>query len=296
MKKNQFLKLNEFQIEQIRKLARELRGKLGFADETPIANDIFSILDRLRIMLLTYPVKTNKEKPGFSAVMIYSHEGDEELAFIGINTSEYFDMQIFSIAHELYHYETKTGSHLTRLKEIENNIVEMQANRFAAELLLPENVIESMVIDEFRNSSLYEVSENTLLRFIARIQCTWWLPYRAIIKRLKEIEAISENQFIQLYKIDERDLFGKYGRIGLAINSEIFKKLNKVTNSIGTSPKEIEIIIRNFEDSLIDEDQFADTLSLFNQSTSDYGYEIKVSEEDKNELESFFNEENMDEG
>ena len=41
-----------------------------------------------------------------------------------------------------------------------------------------------------------------------------------------------------------------------------FSKLNKPTNNIGTSPKNIEIIIRNFEDHLIDEDNFMKTLAL----------------------------------
>ena len=219
---------------------------------------------------------------------MYSKEGDKELAFIGLNTADYFDRQIFAIAHELYHYYTKTGSHLSRPSEEENDLVEKTANRFAAEFLLPENTIKSIVLKEFKTSSLEKKQTKTLLRFIARLQCTWWLPYRSLVKRLQEINAISDEQYNKLFAIDERDMDGEYGRTGRAINEEVFLKLNKATNNIGTSPKDIEIIIRNFEDELIDEDKFTNTLALFNKNPDDFGYEFEVSDEDIEEFEEFF--------
>ncbi|MTI65595.1 MAG: ImmA/IrrE family metallo-endopeptidase [Firmicutes bacterium] len=292
---NQRIKLNEVQIEEIRKLARDRRQSLGFIGETPIANDIFTILDQLDIMLLEYPIKSEDGKPAFSAAIIYSEEGNRELVFIGLNTADYFDKQVFAIAHELYHYYTKTGSHLSRLEDEENNIIEAKANRFAAEFLLPEVALEGIILEEFKTSSLLEVSIKTLLRFIARLQCTWLIPYRSIVKRLSEIKAISKEQYKKLYAINERNLDGAYGKIGRAINNEVFIKLNKATNTIGTSPNDIEIIIRNFEDNLIDEDKFADTLSLFNKTPDEFGYEITVSDEDIDELDAFFNEEGNNE-
>ena len=85
------------------------------------------------------------------------------------------------------------------------------------------------------------------------------------------------------------------GKIGQAFNKEVFVKLNKPTNNIGTSPNEIEIIIRNFEDNLIDEDKFAEALSLFNRTPDEFGYEITVSDDDLEELDAFFSGENDDE-
>ena len=280
--------LSEIQLEEIRKLAEKTRHSLGFVGDTPIANDIFTILDNEGILLLEYPIKSDGEKPAFSAALMYSKEGDKELAFIGLNTADYFDRQIFAIAHELYHYYTKTGSHLSRPSEEENDLVEKTANRFAAEFLLPENTIKSIVLKEFKTSSLEKKQTKTLLRFIARLQCTWWLPYRSLVKRLQEINAISDEQYNKLFAIDERDMDGEYGRTGRAINEEVFLKLNKATNNIGTSPKDIEIIIRNFEDELIDEDKFTNTLALFNKNPDDFGYEFEVSDEDIEEFEEFF--------
>lgn len=287
--------LNEVQVDEIRKLAGDERRFLGFVGETPIANDIFTILDRLDIMLLEYPIESEGDRPAFSAAIMYSEEGDKKLTFIGLNTADYYDKQIFAIAHELYHYYTKSGSHLSRPEDEESSLIEVKANRFAAEFLLPETVLESIVLDEFKTSTLEKVQHKTLLRFIARLHCTWWLPYRSLVKRMHEIGAISAEQYAELYSVDERDLQGEYGKIGQAINKEVFLKLNQPTKNIGTSPNEIEIIIRNFEDNLIDEDKFAETLSLFNRTPDEFGYEIKVSQEDIDELDAFFSREDDDE-
>ena len=287
--------LNEVQVDEIRKLAGEKRLSLGFVGETPIANDIFTILDRLDIMLLEYPIESEGDRPAFSAAIMYSEEGDKKLTFIGLNTADFYDKQIFAIAHELYHYYTKSGSHLSRPEDEESSLIEVKANRFAAEFLLPETVLESIVLDEFKTSTLEKVQHKTLLRFIARLHCTWWLPYRSLVKRMHEIGAISAEQYAELYSVDERDLQGEYGKIGQAINKEVFLKLNQPTKNIGTSPNEIEIIIRNFEDNLIDEDKFAETLSLFNRTPDEFGYEIKVSQEDIDELDAFFSGEDDDE-
>lgn len=287
--------LNEVQVDEIRKLAGEKRLSLGFVGETPIANDIFTILDRLDIMLLEYPIESEGDRPAFSAAIMYSEEGDKKLTFIGLNTADFYDKQIFAIAHELYHYYTKSGSHLSRPEDEDNSLIEVKANRFAAEFLLPETVLESIVLDEFKTSSLEKIQHKALLRFIARLHCTWWLPYRSLVRRLHEIGAISSEQYAELYSIDERDLQGEYGKAGLATNKDEFLKLNQPTKNIGTSPNEIEIIIRNFEDNLIDEDKFAETLSLFNRTPDEFGYEIKVSQDDIDELDAFFSGEDDDE-
>lgn len=287
--------LNEMQIQNIKKLAKEFRLTLGFVGDAPIANDIFTILDNMNIRLLGYPIESSGEKPAFSAALMFSKDGNEELVFIGLNTANFFDKQIFAIAHEIYHYITKTATHLSRLDDDEYNMLEFQAIRFAAEFLLPESTLESIILDEFKISNLNHIQDKTLLRFIARLQCTWWLPYHSLVKRLREINAISDEQYKQLYSIDERNMDDEYSRIGKAINKEIFTKLNTATNSIEASPKDIEIIIRNFEDNIIDEDQFNNILNTFDKSPDEFGYEIEVSTEDIDEFEEFFNKKAQDE-
>lgn len=292
---SQSITLNELQIEEIRTLAKDKRQSLSIIGEIPIGNDIFTILEQMNIKLLEYPIQSEGDRPAFSAAIMYSEEDGKELVFVGLNTADYFDKQVFAIAHELFHYFTKTASHLSRLSDIENTLIEAKANRFAAEFLFPEVALKSIILDEFKTSKLEKVSEKTILRFIARLQCTWWLPYRSIVKRLHEISAISKEQYDKLYSIDERDLYTEYGKMGIAFNEEIFRKLNSKTNSIGTSMRDIDIIIRNFEDGLINEDKFTDTLSLFDKSPDDFGYKVNVSKEDEEEFNAFFSGENFDE-
>lgn len=285
------IRLSEIEVDEIRKLAEKERQALGFLTKTPIANDLVTILDNLKIILLELPIGSKEDKQAFSAALMYSEEGGKELVFIGLNTADYYDRQLFAIAHELYHFYTKTGSHLSRI-EAEEDRVEYKANRFAAEFLMPEATLKSIVIEEFKTSNLNKMQLNVLIRFIRRLQCTWWLPYKSIVKRLNEIEAISTTQFDELYKIDERDLSSTYGKIGLAINQEVFEKLNKSTLNYGTTAKEVEVIIRNFEDGLIDEDSFTNTLKLFGKTPDEFGYSIEV---DDDEFDNYFGGEDEDE-
>ncbi|MDD3366034.1 MAG: ImmA/IrrE family metallo-endopeptidase [Sphaerochaetaceae bacterium] len=279
--------LSALEIETIRRLANNRRLALGFTGEIPIANDILMVLEKLNIILLELPIETERDKPAFSAVILSSQEGGKDLVFIGLNTADYYDRQIFAIAHELYHYYTKTGSHLSRQEEQNIDVVEARTNRFAAEFLLPEAVLKSWVFDEFKSYSLADIQTKVLLRFIARLHCTWWLPYCSLVKRLWEIKAITLTQCQKLYRIDERDAEGEYGRIGRSTQNEIFTMLNTATKNIGTSPWAIETILRNFENNLIDEDTFANTLRLFNKSPADFGYEISISQDDVAEIHDF---------
>ena len=281
------IKLSDQEIESIRKLTRDKRFSLGFSDDPPIANDIHTILDMLNIILLEYPIEAEGGKPAFSAVILCSEEGGESLVFIGLNTADYFDKQIFAVAHELYHFFTKTGMHLSRQDGPDYDMVEAKANWFAAEFLLPEEVLKRRVFEEFKSFSLAAIQIKVLLRFIARLHCTWWLPYRSLVKRLWEIQAITEAQYQELYALDERDPKGEYGRIGQSTQSDVFIKLNTATKTIGSSPRAIETVLRNFENNLIDEDTFTRILGLFNKSPADYGYEISVSQDDIDELSDF---------
>src|SRR5690625_889754 len=164
---NQRIRLNELQVEKIRNLAARKRQSLGFLGENPIGRDIFGVLESLGIILLEYPIKSDSSRQAFSAALLYSELDGKELVFLGLNTADYLDKQVFAVAHELYHYFAKSGSHLSRLNGDED-IVEAKANRFAAEFLLPQNMLRSIVLKEFKRSRLQEIQTRTLLRLIAR--------------------------------------------------------------------------------------------------------------------------------
>ncbi len=281
--------LSELQVEEIRKLVETKRQTLGFIGETPIGEAIFRALESLDIILLEYPIQSEGDRQAFSAALLHSEVDGEKLVFLGLNTADYLDKQIFAIAHELYHYFTKSGSHLSRLNG-GDNLVEAKANRFAAEFLLPQNVLKSIVLKEFKGSCLRTISPRALLRFIARLQCSWSLPYRSLVRALQEIDAIDSIQYDQLYTVDERDNSGEYWKYGEAIDDDVFLRLNTRTLNIGTSPTLIELIIRNFEDDLIDEYLFVEALQLFRKKPEDFGYSPQISSEDVAEFADLWDE------
>lgn len=278
--------LSEAEIEELRELAHEKRLSRGYVRETPIGPGIFTILENLGIGLIGFPVRSDGNKPAFSAVLMCLDDDGKQLVFIGLNTSDYFDRQVFAVAHELYHFYTKTGSHLSRADQ-DGDLIEMKADRFAAEFLLPEQALRQIVHREFGVPSLAGIPMKSLLRFIARLQCTWWLPYRSLVKRLREIDAISDQQYGELYEVDERSMNSEYARIGAAVDQEVFTRLNTVTDTISVSPRDIEVVLRNFEDNIIDEDALIDILGLFGKKPEDFGYGSSISNDDMDELERF---------
>lgn len=268
-------------------MAIEERRKLGYLDNVPIADNIFDVLEKLKINLIEYPIFSN-DKVSFSAVITYLNYDGSELVFIGLNSADYYDKQIFSIAHELYHFYARNSTHLNKNIESQATQIENEANLFAAEFLLPQESLKNIIISDFNELDLKNINKRTILRFIIRLQCKWGLPYKSLVKRLDEIGAISSKQYSGLYNIDERNFESDYFKVGLVTDESTFKKLNTITKNIRTSSKNIETIIRNFEDKIIDEDTFRLTLALFNLKPEDFGFEINVSQNDIDELKAFY--------
>ncbi len=282
--------LSPIELQEIRKLAADKRRELGFIGNTPIGCELFPLLKEIGIELVEFPVDSGVERQSFSAVLLYVRVDGSELACIGLNTADYLDNQVFALAHELYHYFEKSEPHLCRLEDLtDSNGIEARANRFAAVFLLPEESVRDIISNEFKTVDLKSIPEQVILRLTARIHCRWWVPYRSIINRFRELEIITAEQYDLLYTQDVRSPDSYYGKVGLATQEETFRKLNSRPRTIGTSPENIDMIIRNYEEALIDEDEFHETMAVFNKSPADFGYERGISQEDLDELAEFFN-------
>ena len=279
MSRDDSLVLSDQQIFEAKRLASEARRLFGVYPNVPIGSDIRLLLEKNDVLLCEYPYPDSQGTHTYGNIT-WIKNGDEIITFIGLNTSSYYDEQIFAIAHEIYHYTTKTGKAYTPDVEYEDQITEKMADRFAVELLLPAEVLFSLVTDVFGKVNMYDVPENKTLRFIARIQCDWWLPYQAIINRLFEEKLISVEQYNNLYDLDCRSENGVYRRILKSTDGEISELLNKKTKSIGVSNKVIETIISNYEDGLIDENEFIENLALFGKKPDDFGFDMNVEFDD----------------
>ena len=158
----------------------------------------------------------------------------------------------------------------------------------AAEFILPLHTFKKIVVSEFDKSELFDLQLSTILRFIVRIHCTWWLPYKSIVRRLLEAGSINQEIYNRLYQIEERRPDGEYYKIGLTTNEHDFKMLNDITQKVGTGAADLEILVRNYEDGIISESQLADDLLLFGKTPEDFGVAFEIDEEDAAELNELF--------
>ncbi len=279
MKKNNPITLSYRQIAEIKSLAADARNFLGVQPSVPVGNDIRVFLEKKDILLCEYPFSESGDTHTYGNIVMFKTE-KETITFIGLNTASYYDEQIFAIAHEIYHYTTQTGRAFSDELEDEDKETEKKADRFAAEFLLPSDVLKDIVALTFDVICLEEVSEARLLRFIARLQCEWWLPYKAIINRLFEENHISKKQYDSLYDIDCRSEESVYRRILSSTDDKIAELLNTKTRTIGVSPRIIATIINNYEDGYIDEDELIRLLGLFEKKPEDYGIQIVAEADD----------------
>ena len=285
MSKNNSIVLSEKQIYEVKSLASKARQVFGVYPNVPIGNDIKLLLEKNGILLCEYPFPDTNGTHTYGNITWFKVDNDT-ITFIGLNTSSFYDEQIFAIAHEIYHYTTQTGKAYTPDMEYEDKLIEKQADRFAAELLLPPEALRTAVMETIGSADMRDVSEAKLLRFVARIQCDWWLPFQAIINRLYEEGFIDISQYDRLYEIDCRNEDGIYRRLLKNVDSEISELLNKKTKTIGVSNKVVETIISNYEDGLIDDHEFVKTVGMFDKKPEDFGFCMEAEIDD--DLMDFF--------
>jgi Zn-dependent peptidase ImmA (M78 family) len=264
--------------------AKLIKTAAGLSSDTPIGNNMHALLSYHKIVLLENPI-ARAGSDSFSAMFMRTKADSVNFSFIGVNTSDYYDKQLFAIAHELYHFYVHDNPHISRDGNPKSP-EERKAEYFAAELMLPLDVIKRIIMKEFGTSVISTQSMQVLLRFVARLHCTWWLPYKAIVKRLLEAGAVTSTVYNELYAVDERTKSAPYHRIGLSTNFEYFTLLNTVTEKVGTSATNLENAIRNFEDDIISEDELIRGLQLFNFKPEDFGIEIDSDISDE-EWEAF---------
>ncbi|MGG5252411.1 ImmA/IrrE family metallo-endopeptidase [Neobacillus sp. SM06] len=281
-------KLTDKNIFEIKELVKEKRGQLNIG-MGPIGENIFKIARQLNIKLVFLPID-NKDNPddAFSALYLVSKETNRDISFIGLNTSQRQDRQIFSIAHELYHHWTGTTLSVCHLDDEKSELVELKANRFAAEFLLPyETLFYEIGLKNEGKNNLYNFSYAGLLRFIALLHCDYRLPFKAIVRRLHETKAINETQLELLNKENSRDPEGLYFKIGISQDENVFKKLNEPTFTSGVDGENIDLMINLLENGTVTLEELSEDLSLFDKNLGNFGLEEDVDQEDLDEINAF---------
>lgn len=189
----QAARLSNSEIDEVQK---QSRAKLGECRKTQdvIGAQIFSILG-LNARVFYYPL--GKAGPwGITYMWGIDSRVPAEKPFVAINTSIPVDAQVFAAAHELYHiwYDKKAEAiPASILGETDDygaqlDISELKANRFAAEFL----VDEEMLRQEMR---IYSIKPHKIsMKDILQLAALFMVPYKTMVKRLYEIDAISQDE------------------------------------------------------------------------------------------------------
>ena len=267
-------------ITELKEKANQCRKNWGVFPDVPVGNDLFKLLEeKEKIIICEYPFQTATKANTDATITIFESVYGQ-FTFIGLNSSIYMDEQIFALAHEMYHYLTRTGKAYDSSEDAEDHLVEAKADRFAAELLLPYDVLKQRVERYFPDDAIAKAPFLRLLRFIAALHGEWWLPFRSIVRRLNEEGFITSEQFSELLEVDSRNPESEYAKIFKNLDPVSYGNVNLKSEEIRISKEAIMATVSNYEDGDISYDEFVETLTLFNKKPSDFGYEAVVEEDE----------------
>jgi len=196
------------EIAEIKKLAREKRVDYNLA---PMGTGVFAWILKENNNIRFERVAFESEKIDG---MLYIPTSGKERAYIILNSNKPLINQVFTAAHEYYHYvkdyqkfkEMPYICDFSMLKDVN----EMKACRFAAELLLPEEALAREIQDYLRmnSKSMKEMNFGDFGALIIFLTIKYQMPLKAVIYR-----------FYEEHYIDNIDEFNK--------NYEFIKKVLK---------------------------------------------------------------------
>lgn len=263
------IQLSDVEKREIEKKVLEKTAALRKSGRI-LKEEIFSILED-EATLLKYPI-TDDELCAFVCKK-------KNQLFVYINTHIPKEKQVFAAAHELYHIwfdrERLNEAEMLKSNILENDtqdIHELKANLFAAMLLVPKPAL----MDQLESWGVQK--EKVDLEHIIRLMSIFLVPYKTIIRRLFEIDYISEKQLNSFLEIPDRN-----PKDGVLLQ----RKILQINDSSQERSEEIifeglvENAIKAFQSNLIDEKKFAYLLSLVKKSPADYGLALNENISDK---------------
>ncbi len=155
--------------------ARITRSNLGYTPDHPI-DDLIYDLERNGLFIFKSPILF----PKVDAFSVWAGH-DNKKPVIVLTGDSYADRIRFSVAHELGHLILHSGL-FGDIQEFEH-----EADIFAAELLMPEEIMSSIVVEPFT------------INKAARIKAKWKVSISAIVKRAHDLQLISDNTYKSLF-------------------------------------------------------------------------------------------------
>ena len=245
--------------------AKNFRDKLNL--DNYCAGQLLKIIDRLQI---TENVCIKLIRTPFKNIDLSGFIGYKKGAFIIVtNTNHKLGSERFTIAHEIYHLLSN------RTKIIEESIIEelekcsddedtqeIMANAFAAELLMPEEILSEDV------NILTKGKNNIDESIIVELQQKYGVSYVAMTKRLNEIGLITKEQCnsFEIFeeKSDELEELTK--------NLGYTNELNIPSRSTYLGQNDLQNIRVNYKNGDIDYDDLVRIFSYLGCEPEKFGY------------------------
>lgn len=199
--------LSTTEIADIKRLVREKRVDYNLA---PLGAGVFDWILKQNGNIRFERVSFNSEKIDG---LLYIPTTGKERAYIILNSNKSLINQIFTAAHEYYHYimdyqkfrQMPYICDFSALKDVN----EMKASRFAAELLLPEEAISREIQDYLclKNMSRDELDFRDFAAMIIVLTVKYQIPLKAVIYRFYEEHHIHNiDEFIKNYEFIKKVL------------------------------------------------------------------------------------------
>lgn len=154
-----------------------------------LREDVLALLDRY-CTVVYYPLEDEKNN-GFH-IKIPDVSG-EECHFVYINTAQTIEKQAFTAAHELGHI-WKVDQHVAEQcgLSLDEELGERIINRFAAELLIPEEWFRQLYVQEYQKWQTADgrIVIRDMLKVIVTLMDQFFAPFKSIIYRCWELRYI----------------------------------------------------------------------------------------------------------
>jgi len=200
-----------------------------------LRDDIMSILENNSIVVY-YPLE-DEANNGFLTRGFILYGESETRDFVFINTAKDTEMQAFAAAHELGHIWGLVEFFETNGIILDAEMEERVMNRFAAELMIPEEHFRKLFVElilknhDDLSAQKTKVDPPLFFQIIAELMNEFFVPDKAIILRLLELNFISAStaEFI-INELEKPDGTNVRKLIEKAIQDAGYTKLLKPTN------------------------------------------------------------------
>lgn len=220
----------------------ELQGK-GLYINDIVREDIFDILES-SCTVVYYPFP-KEDNDGFHVTLPvdYLQDATEE-HFVYLNTEKYLEKQVYAAAHELGHIwvdENKIwDAALERILPKNQENVERLMNRFAAEMLMPEDIFLKSAIKQLKDHSKDDRRINVIniFRVTVSLMDEFCVPAQAVIYRFYETGIFAKEvckQLLSGFTSNQKESYQEFfdNLVELCIQEGGYTKLHKSTKKKG---------------------------------------------------------------